>query len=109
MAMEMAGNWPKPWPVSRESTVRRVAAAMSGPDDGWVPTEPPTDGIELRTFLDLYLEALVGGHAAVFVGAGLSVPAGYVNWRALLKPRAGDVGLAGDREEDRIRVTPYAI
>jgi hypothetical protein len=86
-----------------------MAARIGSPDNGWVPNEPPTDGVELRTFLDLYLEALIGGHAAVFVGAGLSVPAGYVNWRALLKPLAEDVGLDVDKEHDLIRVTQYAI
>lgn len=66
-------------------------------------------GIEMRAFLDVYLEALMSGQASVFVGAGLSVPAGYVDWRTLLKPLAEDVGLDIDKEHDLIRVTQYAI
>jgi hypothetical protein len=68
-----------------------------------------TAAVPLRSFLDLYLDALVSGQAAVFVGAGLSVPAGYVDWRALLKPLVEDVGLDIDREHDLLRVTQYAI
>ncbi|GAA0517381.1 hypothetical protein Ade02nite_84310 [Paractinoplanes deccanensis] len=67
------------------------------------------DGPEMRTFLDLYLKALVSGQACVFAGAGLSVPAGYVDWRALLKPLAEDVGLDVAKEHDLIRVSQYAI
>jgi hypothetical protein len=40
-----------------------------------------------------YLAELVEGNAAIFVGAGLSVPAGYVDWRALLRPLLKDLDL----------------
>jgi hypothetical protein len=45
----------------------------------------------------------------VFAGAGLSMPAGYVNWKVLLKPLAEDVDLDIGREYDLLRVTQYAI
>jgi hypothetical protein len=63
----------------------------------------------METFLDIYLNDLAGGRAAAFIGAGLSVPAGFVDWKALLRPLAEDIGLDIDRETDLIRVTQFAI
>ena len=37
-------------------------------------------------FIDAFVQALHDNNAAVFgVGAGLSIPAGMVNWKGLLK------------------------
>jgi hypothetical protein len=66
-------------------------------------------GVSTDTFLDIYLNDLAGGRAAVFAGAGLSVPAGFVDWKSLLRPLAEDVGLDIEREPDLIRLTQYAI
>jgi hypothetical protein len=65
--------------------------------------------VPLDTFLEAYLAALMDRRAAVFAGAGLSMPAGYVNWMALLRPLAEDVGLDVTRERDFLRVAQYAI
>jgi hypothetical protein len=66
-------------------------------------------GVTRETFLDIFLNGLAGGRAAVFAGAGLSVPAGFVDWKSLLRPLAEDVGLDVDREHNLIRLTQYAI
>jgi hypothetical protein len=39
---------------------------------------------EKATFIERYLEALEQGNAALFAGAGLSRPAGFVDWKTLL-------------------------
>src|ERR1700748_331802 len=65
--------------------------------------------ISRSTFLDSYLNAVVSKRAAIFAGAGLSVPAGYVDWRSLLRPLAEDIGLDITREHDLLRVVQYSI
>jgi len=54
-----------------------------------------------------YSEKLMDGSAALFAGAGLSMPAGFVNWKDLLRGIATDLGLAVDREYDLIAVAQY--
>jgi SLOG family protein/SIR2-like protein len=65
--------------------------------------------ISRKTFLDSYLNAMISKRAAVFGGAGLSVPAGFVDWKALLRPLAEDIGLDINREHDLLRVVQYSI
>src|SRR5258708_33434863 len=65
--------------------------------------------ISRKTFLDSYLNAMISKRAAVFAGAGLSVPAGFVDWKALLRPLAEDIGLDINREHDLLRVVQYSI
>lgn len=47
--------------------------------------------------------------AALFVGAGLSIPSGYASWRDLLREIAIDVGLDIDRETDLISLAQYHV
>jgi len=65
--------------------------------------------ISRTTFLDSYLNAMISKRAAIFAGAGLSVPAGFVDWKALLRPLAEDIGLDISREHDLLRVVQYSI
>ena len=44
-------------------------------------------------FIREYSKSLVDGNAALFVGAGLSQAAGFVNWKELLREIAADLGL----------------
>lgn len=60
-------------------------------------------------FINRYARSLGSGDAAVFVGAGLSRAAGYVDWRALLRGIAADLGLDIDRETDLIAVAQYHL
>lgn len=67
----------------------------------------PFDPID--SFVDTYVEALHDQNAAIFAGAGLSIPAGLVNWKALLKDIASDIGLDVNREDDLITVAQFHV
>lgn len=61
------------------------------------------------SFIKAYLAALREDNAAIFAGAGLSIPAGIVDWRALLRDIARDVHLDVDRETDLISVAQFHV
>lgn len=63
----------------------------------------------IDSFLKNYLSALREENAAVFAGAGLSIPTGMVDWRGLLRGIAKDVGLDVDRESDLIAVAQFHV
>lgn len=56
-----------------------------------------------------YVAAIRNGSAAVFVGAGLSRPAGFVDWRGLLKKAAEDIGLKVEEEADLVGVAQFYL
>jgi hypothetical protein len=62
---------------------------------------------ELRDFILEYLPELIEGSAAIFAGAGLSVPAGYVDWKALLRPLSKDLKLNIELENDLIAFAQF--
>lgn len=64
---------------------------------------------EIVEFMKTYVRALNESNAAVFAGAGLSKPAGYVNWKELLRDVAEDVGLDIDAEDDLISLAQYHV
>ena len=72
-------------------------------------SEPAVLGIDRETFFREYVEAIDGGHAAVFAGAGLSRPAGFVDWRGLLRDLAKELGLDIDLEQDLVAVAQYHL
>jgi NAD-dependent SIR2 family protein deacetylase len=63
----------------------------------------------IRTFITDYLVEIIDGNAAIFAGAGLSVPAGYVDWRALLRALADELGLNIDLESDLVAVAQFHV
>ncbi|NJK91962.1 MAG: hypothetical protein HC904_09120 [Blastochloris sp.] len=63
--------------------------------------------ISKEEFLREYTKDLLQGDAALFVGAGLSIPAGMVDWRTLLKDIAKDLQLDIDQEHDLLAVAQY--
>jgi hypothetical protein len=63
----------------------------------------------IDTFIEEYVQALHDQNAAVFAGAGLSVPAGLVNWKELLKKIASEVGLDVEKEYDLISVAQFHL
>src|SRR6266404_5616413 len=67
----------------------------------------PRDPIE--SFIDTYVQALHDQNAAVFAGAGLSIPAGLVNWNELLKDIARDIGLDVNKEDDLVTVAQFHV
>lgn len=64
---------------------------------------------DTKRFVDEYFKELIAGNAAIFAGAGLSVPAGYVDWRELLRPLAEELDLDIDRESDLIAVAQFHV
>lgn len=63
--------------------------------------------ISKEEFLRNYSRELLEGHGAVFVGAGMSIPVGFVNWKDLLREIAVDLELDIDLEHDLIAVAQY--
>lgn len=64
--------------------------------------------ISIKSFVTKYVKSLKEGNAAIFAGAGLSVGAGYVNWKSLLRGLAEEIELDIDKEEhDLVGVAQY--
>jgi hypothetical protein len=49
--------------------------------------------MKAETFIEQWTKSLELGSAGVFIGAGLSVRAGYPTWRSLLADIATELGL----------------
>lgn len=62
-----------------------------------------------RIFLKEYARALREGDAAIFVGAGASRAAGYVDWKTLLKGIAEDLDLDVAREADLVALAQFHV
>ena len=60
-----------------------------------------------KQFLREYIKSIRDGNAAVFAGAGLSRPSGFVVWKELLRPLAEDIGINIDDEYDLTSVAQY--
>ncbi len=65
--------------------------------------------VPINLFVEDYSNALRQGTAAIFAGAGLSVSAGYVDWKGLLKPLADELSLSVEREHDLVKVAQYHV
>lgn len=63
----------------------------------------------IGSFIETYVQALHDQNAAIFAGAGLSIPAGLVNWKDLLRDVANDIGLDVDREDDLVTVAQFHV
>ena len=64
---------------------------------------------EIDTFVTEYLKELREDNAAVFVGAGMSRGAGYVDWAGLLSPIAKELGLDASKESDLVGVAQFHV
>ena len=64
---------------------------------------------KIKEFIKTYVKAIEGSHAAIFAGAGLSQPAGYVNWKELMREIAEDLDLNVDLETDLIALAQYHV
>jgi hypothetical protein len=58
-------------------------------------------------FMREFSKAILADEAALFVGAGVSVGAGFVDWRELLRDIAKDLKLNVDEEHDLITLAQY--
>ncbi|MEW4286257.1 SIR2 family protein [Priestia koreensis] len=63
----------------------------------------------IKEFLRTYVKAIQDSNAAIFAGAGLSRPAGYVDWKELLREIAEDLQLNIDQEVDLIALAQYHV
>lgn len=59
-----------------------------------------------RLITDLAKE-MAESNLAIFAGAGLSIPAGYVNWSQLLKPIAEELDLDIEKESNLVALAQY--
>ncbi|MFP4023004.1 MAG: SIR2 family protein [Thiohalospira sp.] len=62
---------------------------------------------EINAFINDYVEKLRQGTATIFVGAGMSKAAGFVDWKGLLRDLATELGLKIDEEPDLISVAQF--
>lgn len=65
--------------------------------------------VSLDYFCQEYLKALEQGSAALFAGAGLSQPSGFVNWKELMRDIADELGLSVDEESDLISIAQFHV
>ncbi|MBX3155297.1 MAG: SIR2 family protein [Deltaproteobacteria bacterium] len=65
--------------------------------------------IAQQSFLNSFLKALEEGTAAVFAGAGLSKPSGFVDWRALLADIIRDLKLDPGAENNLVAAAQYSV
>ena len=64
--------------------------------------------ISKENLINKYSKALDPGSAAVFAGAGISRPAGYVDWKGLLRNAAEQIHLDVDKEKhDLVSLAQY--
>lgn len=64
---------------------------------------------EIEAFISNYVKDLNNDSAAIFAGAGLSIPSGYVNWKELLNDLAKELGLDINLESDLISIAQYHV
>lgn len=62
---------------------------------------------EIENFISDYTDEIEFGNAAIFAGAGLSVGAGAVSWKELLREAAKKIQIDVDKEYDLVSVAQY--
>lgn len=62
---------------------------------------------EVSAFIDKYVKEIKDNSAAMFIGAGFSKSAGYVDWKNLLRHVAEDLDLDVDKEYDLVSLAQY--
>jgi hypothetical protein len=65
--------------------------------------------ISEQEMLRHFASELQSGDAALFVGAGFSRPAGYVDWNELMRDIASELGLSIEKESDLIAIAQYHV
>lgn len=63
--------------------------------------------INQKSFINAFVTEVTNGDAAIFAGAGLSAPLGFVNWKNLLRDLAEELNLDIDKESDLVSVAQY--
>lgn len=62
---------------------------------------------DLKRFATEFAKEIINENAAIFAGAGLSIPSGIVNWKELLRGIASELKLSVDKETDLIALAQY--
>ena len=62
---------------------------------------------DIEIFIEKFVKELKEENAAIFAGAGLSIPAGHLNWKELLKPLAKELNIDINRENDLVSLAQY--
>jgi hypothetical protein len=62
---------------------------------------------EINEFINFYSKAILEGYAAVFAGAGLSIPSGFLSWKELIEPFAKSINLSTDKETDYLAIAQF--
>jgi len=65
--------------------------------------------MDKRVLIKKYCEALNEGRAAIFAGAGLSAPAGFVNWSGLLKDVAEELNFKIEAHTNLVELAQYYV
>ncbi|MEO6177577.1 MAG: SIR2 family protein [Flavobacterium circumlabens] len=64
---------------------------------------------EINGFINDYVKDLRSGNASIFVGAGISRAAGYVDWKGLLSEIAESLSLDINKEYDLLSIAQYHV
>jgi hypothetical protein len=64
---------------------------------------------EIEIFINDFVKDLNEGTASIFAGAGLSIPAGFVNWSDLMAEIAQDLGLDIKTENDLVSMAQFHV
>jgi Sir2- and TIR-associating SLOG family/SIR2-like domain len=76
---------------------------MASTAQSWVPSN------EQKRFIRQYGDALASQDAALFMGAGVSRAAGFVDWKSLLREITDELGLDIDRETDLVALAQFHV
>lgn len=68
-----------------------------------------SEALQEGAFVREYVKALHDKNAAVFVGAGLSMKAGAVDWKGLLQDAFTDLNLKSHLEHDLVTIAQYYV
>lgn len=64
---------------------------------------------DIKGFVASFLAEIEAGNAAIFAGAGLSAPAGFVDWANLVRPLAEELHLDVEKESDLVAVAQFHV
>ncbi|TAF97590.1 MAG: hypothetical protein EAZ32_02685 [Cytophagia bacterium] len=64
---------------------------------------------QIQTFIKEFAINLQDENVAIFAGAGMSRPCGYVDWKQLLKDIAEELDLEIDKENDLVTLAQYHV
>lgn len=63
--------------------------------------------MEHKEFVKEYVQALINGNAAIFIGSGFSRDSGLPTWSDLLKESARDIGVIVNKESNLVTLAQY--